>query len=53
MKINADGKSGKILIEVEKDESWEKVLDYLEALQWLINGQKQQVKESFQERVCR
>ncbi len=39
------------IIEVEPDDNLDKIEQYLEALQWLVNGQKQQAKESFQERI--
>lgn len=53
MKINTDGKNNRITIEVASDEPWQKILDYLEALQWLIEGQKKVTKESFQDRISR
>lgn len=53
MQINIDGKNNRITIDVAPGEPWEKILDYLEALQWLIEGQRKVTKEGYQDRMCR
>lgn len=45
--------NGRFIVQPEPGDNLDKIEQYLEALQWLINGQKQQVKESFQDRIYR
>jgi len=41
------------IVEIEPGDNRDKIMQYLEALEWLINGEKCRAKEGYQERVCR